>query len=156
MTTGIDQTQAVWKPLPGLYPYEISDLGQVRSVKYDPSKIIKPKMRGGYISVQMCFNGRKTDKVLHRLMAIWLPDPLPGQVLIRHVEGDVWDNRAVSLAWGTQSENMADAVRHGTNPQSRKTHCIRDHEFTNENTIWHGPDNRWRRCRICTDARRSR
>lgn len=30
-----------------------------------------------------------------------------------------------------------------------KTHCIHGHEFTEENTMWFGPDKRLRYCRTC-------
>lgn len=40
------------------------------------------------------------------------------------------DNNALpNLAWGTNSDNMLDAVRNGTHREARKTHCIRNHEF---------------------------
>lgn len=47
----------------------------------------------------------------------------------------------------TQAENL----RRGESPwavNARKTHCIRDHEFTPENTIIHGGH---RECRTCTN-----
>jgi hypothetical protein len=55
----------------------------------------------------------------------------------RHLNGNPADNRwPENLAWGTQSENNLDRVRHGTfrNRNTDKTHCDHDHEFTPENT----------------------
>ena len=147
--------QAQWRPVPDWPHYVIGRDGLVRSLRYDPPKVIAHRKRGGYLSVTLHLNGVKRDKVVHRIMAaVWLPDPAPGQTEVRHLKGGPYDNRLENLTWGTRSENMMDAVEHGTNPSSRKTHCIRDHEFTPENTIHHGPDGRWRRCRTCDGMRK--
>lgn len=53
---------------------------------------------------------------------------------------------------GTPGDNARDAVRDGRHWGSTnwaKTHCVRDHEFTEENTHRFGPDNRRRYCREC-------
>jgi hypothetical protein len=36
---------------------------------------------------------------------------------------------------------------------ARLTHCRRGHEYTEENTYYHGPNNRYRHCRACMSAR---
>jgi hypothetical protein len=55
------------------------------------------------------------------------------------------------LFLGTQRENMADASRKGraTNSHAKKTHCLRGHEFTPENTVSNGRDKQGRGCREC-------
>lgn len=40
--------------------------------------------------------------------------PRPIGSLIRHLDGDHTNNRPFNLAYGTQIENMADALDHGT------------------------------------------
>ena len=148
MTT--DQAQAV-RPVPGWPHYVIGQDGLVRSLRFAPPKVIAHRKRGGYLSVTLHLNGVKRDKVVHRIMAeVWMPPSGPGEE-VRHYDGDNFNNRLENLRWGTRSQNMEDAVRHGRNPSARKTHCIRNHEFTEDNTIWHGPDKRWRRCRTCDD-----
>lgn len=53
---------------------------------------------------------------------------------------------------GTHSENTLDAIRVGNHPGAvlkALTHCIRGHEFTDENTHWFGPRKSLRYCRTC-------
>ena len=146
--------QAQVRPVPGWPHYVIGQDGLVRSLRFDPPKVIVHRKRGGYLSVTLSLNGVKRDKVVHRIMAeVWMPDPTPGQE-IRHYNGDSFDNRLENLRWGTRKENMGDMMRHGRSAQANQTHCIHDHEYTEDNTIWHGPDKRWRRCRTCDQARK--
>ena len=41
--------------------------------------------------------------------------------MVRHLDGDPTNNRVGNLAWGTQADNMADAVRHGTTLKGLKS-----------------------------------
>lgn len=52
---------------------------------------------------------------------------------------------------GTHSENEYDKVAAGNHGQARKTHCIRGHEFTAENTRTNAKG--WRWCRSCARLR---
>lgn len=53
---------------------------------------------------------------------------------------------------GSHSDNARDAVQSGNHwgaANAAKTRCLRDHEFTDENTHRFGPDGRLRYCREC-------
>jgi hypothetical protein len=47
------------------------------------------------------------------VLKAWVGARLPGQV-VRHLNGNKRDNRLANLVWGTQAENVADSIRHGT------------------------------------------
>lgn len=141
--------------------YEVSSLGRVRSL---PRKVVRKNgspftVRGevlkgtvsvrGYPVVQLYGAGEPERKNIHRLVAeafISNPDNLP---VVRHLDDNKVNNARGNLAWGTQSDNLQDAVRNGTHRSwmGEKTHCVRDHEFTVENT-YVDPRGR-RRCRTC-------
>lgn len=62
-------------------------------------------------------------------------------------------NSSRNLAYGTRSQNVADAIRHGTyrnaiaEKNAEKTHCPRGHEYDDSNTYL-APSGR-RFCRAC-------
>jgi len=55
------------------------------------------------------------------------------------------------LCDGTQSDNMNDAVKHGTHNQASKTHCDWGHPFDEENTVFRITGGRY--CRECNRQR---
>jgi hypothetical protein len=61
----------VWKDIKnyeGLY--EVSNFGNVRSLKYGKIKYLKPaKNKGGYYFVILCKNGKTKNFRIHRLVA---------------------------------------------------------------------------------------
>jgi len=138
--------------------YEVSSLGRVRSlpryVNHSRSgKVLRKGVErkqgyntNGYRMVGLSENGRTRYATVHRLVAEAFLPPNEGQRVIRHLNDDREDNRAENLAWGSDSENMYDAVRNGVHPETKKTHCKRGHEFSEENTYLYG---RSRKCRTC-------
>ena len=66
---------------------------------------------------------------------------------MRHLDGIPANNRPENLRYGTGSENIYDAVEHGTHYQARKTHCPAGHEYTEENTYVF--PNGARHCKTC-------
>ena len=52
---------------------------------------------------------------------------------------------------GTSTDNMRDMVSKGRNISTNvfKTHCPKGHEYSEENTYWHGPTKRKRHCKVC-------
>jgi hypothetical protein len=146
--------------------YEVSDLGRVRSLprrgtvqpnRWYGGKILKPQPvnESGHLCVTLCRDGVDTKALVHRLVMAAFAGPCPEGEEVRHLDGDPSDNRLIRLAYGTRTQNNLDAVEHGTHYNARKTHCIRNHEFTPENTFIgsHGE----RCCRTChNDSTRER
>lgn len=157
-----------WKPVPGYEGwYAASDQGRIKSVArrvfHPTSSLLTIKERilcqietpQGYRSVRLSKDGKSTAYQVHRLVMLAFEGEPPHDEEVCHNNGDRADNRLSNLRYATRSENMSDAVRHGTHNHARKTHCKRGHEFTAANTrIERG--GKVRRCRACETARCSR
>jgi hypothetical protein len=147
-----------WRPVIGYQGrYDVSDQGRVRSwLPHNglptPRLLTLTPNKLGYRGVGLRGEDgrRKTDQV-HRLVAdAFLSPRRPGQQ-VRHLDGKPWNNGLANLAYGTNADNMRDAVRHGTHPMAKKTHCKHGHEFTPENIVRHGDGHR--QCRECKRLR---
>lgn len=116
-----------WASVPGHKGrYDVSDRGRVRTwiapgngrrTLAEP-RIMVPianAKRGGYLQVGLSRLGCKVQtRPVHTLVLEAFSGPRPSGTLCRHINGNPLDNRVSNLVWGTQSENMADALRHGT------------------------------------------
>lgn len=144
-----------WRALPEYGKYEVSNLGRVRS--HCRQTIIRVPLidRHGYHVYDLWRDGQRRKVRVHILVAQAFTGPRPEGLDIRHLDGNPGNNHVENLAYGTRSENLRDAVRHGRNRQAAQTHCKHGHEYTAENTIPFGPDGRRRSCRMCS-ARRKR
>jgi hypothetical protein len=134
-----------WRSSLTLPGYEVNSDGELRNAAR-PTRILKTPLTEGYPSIR----ARGKSCKVHTLVCEVFhgPKPTPGHE-VRHLNGDRTDNRAENLAWGTRSENVRDAIDHGTHSQLRKTHCPQGHEYTPENT-YVGPSSRGgRRCIQC-------
>jgi hypothetical protein len=120
--------EELWRPVPGHEGfYEVSNLGQVRSVdrvintSYRPQKhkgiLLKRNLkRNGYYTVRLTWPVDKTYSV-HSLVASAFHGPKPPGYHCCHNNGIKTDNRAVNLRWGTPKENRNDMQMHGTLPR---------------------------------------
>lgn len=118
-----------WKPVVGFEgKYEVSDLGRVRSLNrdiYQPrfpggkphrqtrkGQILRPgRMPQGHQSVVLTRKGGSF--CVHALVLAAFVGPRPSGMDVRHLDGNPANNTLGNLAYGTRSENCADAVRHG-------------------------------------------
>jgi hypothetical protein len=106
-----------WKSIEGYEGlYEISDVGQVRSLdKIIPypngskrlykGKIIKPAIHNGYYAVTLHKNGFKKTLKIHRLVAThFIPNPqnLP---CVNHKDENKLNNHVENLEWCTIKYN---------------------------------------------------
>ncbi|MGX6605613.1 HNH endonuclease signature motif containing protein [Micromonosporaceae bacterium Da 78-11] len=152
----VDQSGSVesveWRSVPstgGLY--EVSSVGQVRTSRRRGTRggiLAQQWNETGYAIVQMCVLGVKQHARVNRLVLDAFVGPEP-ELHSRHLDGNPRNNKLENLAWGTRSENVRDAIRHGTHwsPWQAKTHCIRGHEFNETNTYWRS--NGRKSCKAC-------
>lgn len=121
-----------WRDIKGFEgAYQISEYGVVRSV--DREITTKPDRFGrvsnyvkrgkviadrrhqfGYRVVTLSFNNIQYTKTVHRLVAISFIDNPENLPLVRHVDGNPENNHFKNLIFGTQKDNMANAMNHGT------------------------------------------
>lgn len=115
--------EEIWLPIPSESGYEASNLGRIRSIdraivyssgrtRVHPGQILKPRKypESGYLYVRPNQNTRK----VHRLVAEAFHGPCPEDKITCHKDGSRDNNREDNLYYGTQKDNMADRVRHGT------------------------------------------
>lgn len=98
----------IWKPILGYETlYQISSHGRVRN-KYN--HILSHKDKEGYRRVVLVLNRKKTNKSIHRLVAIaFIPNP-ENKPQINHKNGVKKDNHVGNLEWVTSKENVRHAI----------------------------------------------
>lgn len=86
--------------------YKISKDGRVFNSK---GKELKPwvhqSRNGYYLRVTICYNGKKKNYRVHRLVAMaYLPNP-ENKPEVHHIDDDTFNNRLENLQWVTRWEN---------------------------------------------------
>ena len=147
-----------WLPVPNWEDcYAVSSHGRVRNIRPGgrgrraPGGILAGSLNAfGYRFVILSGNGERWTVTIHRLVCAAFIGPRPEGLDVCHNDGNRTNNHLANLRYDTRSENIRDAVRHGTHVQARKTHCKNGHELTPENaTIGHHGNPTWRRCQAC-------
>lgn len=110
-----------WRPVVGGEgKYEVSSHGRVRSLPGDGrhNKVLSPSLSAGYPAVRMKqFGGlQKVHWLVCR--AFHGDKPTPGHQVL-HWDGNKLNSHYTNLRWGTRSENVLDAQRHGTMPTKK-------------------------------------
>lgn len=148
-----------WKPVVGYEGlYEVSDQGRVRSLdrvvdrgrlgkSLRPGKILKGSIDSKrYLYVSLYKDGRRNHRIHQLVSRAFIGIPQEGQE-VRHRDGSRDNNVVENLEWGSRSENILDAVGHGTHSSASKTHCKSGHELGGLNS-----DGKDRECWACRRA----
>lgn len=115
----------IWLPVNGFPGYEVSDHGCVRSWRKngptdelrDAPRIMTPSNSSkGYLHVNLWRDGSRFTRNVHRLVLEAFVGSCPYGEECRHLNGKPSENGLENLAWGTHSDNILDAVSHGTHP----------------------------------------
>jgi len=108
----------IWRPIVGYErAYDVSDWGNVCRIAGGmgarAGRILKPVVRkDGRLQVTLSLCRKQTRFLVSRLVAdAFLPTKCPTDTVVRHLNDDPSDNRAVNLARGTYADNAADAIR---------------------------------------------
>lgn len=129
-----------WKSIPGYEGfYSVSNFGRVRSedriIKYNTNprfkdrihkakgQILNPSIDNagkGYYRVTLSKSSKLKFFQVHRLVMLAFIGERPNGFEIRHIDGNCRNNCLNNLTYGTKSENMQDAIRHGTFPLAEK------------------------------------
>ena len=116
-----------WKPVIGYENlYEVSDLGNVRSVdryidtnikhvtrRLQKGRILSQNLKkNGYMTVDLCKNGKIKTTLVHRIVAdAFLQED--GKRTINHIDGDKTNNAVCNLERSSHSENIKHAFKTG-------------------------------------------
>ena len=105
----------VWRRAPGFAGYHVSNLGRVRSCLGPRDRILSlVEHSGGYRQVGLRREGKTHTVLVHSLVLEAFARPRRDREEACHRNGDRTDNRIANLSWGTKTDNMRDAARHGT------------------------------------------
>lgn len=128
-----------WLPVVGFEGfYEVSNYGNVRSVdhlskqKRDsvgramPARLIKGRVirqrlhQFGYLVVTLSVDGKHYTRTVHKLVAEAFIGKRDKDEVVRHLDGNPKNNRISNLSYGSQKQNMRDAITHGTVERGEK------------------------------------
>jgi hypothetical protein len=118
-----------WAVITRFPDYAVSDLGRVKSLARVVQRlnrwgtvsrhsvrerVLKLGKRSGYLLASIHVSDYQTTIYVHQevMRAFGSPCPFPG-AFVRHLNDDRADSRLDNLAWGSQADNMADAIRNG-------------------------------------------
>ncbi|WP_418344921.1 NUMOD4 motif-containing HNH endonuclease [Rhodococcus pyridinivorans] len=163
-------TGEVWKSAPGWEGiFEVSNLGRVRSLPRITvrkngtpcsvrGRILRPyRKSSGHLSLSVPKRaGGQGRMSVHALVAEAFLGPRPDGHEIRHLDGNPSNNQVTNLAYGTRTDQRFDDVRNGVHPMAGKTHCIRGHEFTPDNTRVYTAPRTGKTHRFCRSCERDR
>jgi hypothetical protein len=95
----------VWKKIEGFENYEVSNYGNVKSLKYNKIRLLKQENVKGYLRVSLSKENKVKRFQVHRLVALSFIKNIENKPCVNHINGIKTDNTVENLEWVTYSEN---------------------------------------------------
>ena len=132
----------VWKEIPGFKSYEVSNLGNVRSLKFNKLKVLKKiiNKRGRY-KVNLCENGKKfTNCKISQLSAMAFLNHIPcgHKIVVDHIDNNKENDRLYNLQLISNRENTIKDTNRGSSKYV--------------GVSWHKNQYKWR-AQICVNGK---
>lgn len=97
----------VWEKIENFPFYEVSNLGRVRSKRFNKTKILKQDTdKNGYKQLNLSRNKVSYKVKVHRIVAETFIENTENKKQVNHINGVKGDNRITNLEWATGSENI--------------------------------------------------
>lgn len=113
----------IWKDIPDYPKYQVSNMGNVRSLKYDKVKLLRPcKCKDDYLQLELCKDGKRKHFLVHRLVYEAFVGAIPEGMQVNHINEDKTDNRLENLNlmtciennnWGTRNKRISEKMTNG-------------------------------------------
>ena len=105
----------IWKKIKDYPDYEVSNLGNVKSLKFNKEKILKPsKNSDGYLLIALCKKGTQKSFTVHKLVAMaflnYVSNGSNGLV-VDHINNVRIDNNITNIQLLTQRENTSKRIK---------------------------------------------
>lgn len=120
--------EELWKVIEGLPPYQISNLGRVKSPKHPDGYYVKPDYKWGKGYCRRTFitpTGKQVNKRVHQLVAIHFlenPNNLPE---VNHLDGNKLNNAASNLEWSSCKDNIRHATKLGLRSDFKRENALK-------------------------------
>lgn len=126
----IEVNNPVLYPVPGYSGFFATKDGRAFSSKGKSLRELKPRPNtGGYLRFTFHHEGRSVGMTMHKLILITFVGPRPEGAIIRHLDGNKYNNCLENLAYGTTRENFDDMFKHGATLKGEKHHTVKLKEF---------------------------
>ncbi|MDD3172463.1 MAG: NUMOD4 domain-containing protein [Herbinix sp.] len=129
-------SQEMWKDIEGFTGYQVSNLGNVRSLdrvltlknhkgtwtqEFKGTLMKQQTDKYGYKRIDFKIDGKHYNLKVHRLVAMaFLPNP-ENKLTVNHKNGDKCSNSVDNLEWATQSEQNYHAYKTGLRKQHKQS-----------------------------------
>ena len=124
------EEQELYKTINNYDNYEVSSFGNVRSKK--SGRVLKPSVKGAYVSVGLCKNSKIFTCSVHRLVATAFLENPQNKSQVNHIDKNRSNNHITNLEWVTVVENNVHRSKGVTQTTNQNLKIWRIHLTTGE------------------------
>lgn len=150
--------EEIWKDIKGYEGlYQVSNLGNIRSVKNGRKRIKKPLISGDrypYLKIQLSKNSKPKNFFIHRLVAeAFIPNP-NNYKEVNHIDENTFNNSSDNLEWCDRQYNADYSLSIPVNQYSKDGVFIKQWKSANEAQRSFGKKNSTLICMCCKGRRK--